>query len=215
MLQECHVLGYLKRRAEETSYLNHRERSSLLYTLGHLGEEGAEAIHSIISHTYNYRAEVTDRHIHRLPPWPISCPKLRMLHPEAIAFGSCKCEFKLRGRAYPTPVLFALKPSQVPVFKPQDGAAKRVSIPKRQKQQNDSSSPSLESQTAAAEQMVRKLFELKRSRREIDAAIRNLEAELLALFEGCGGEEIELSLGVLKRKKRGDGVDGWDFSIEV
>lgn len=116
-LEGCHVLGYLAQKSERTSYLNHRERWSLLCGLGHLGEEGRVALHAIIGHTYNYRREVTERNIERLPPWPISCPKLRELHPEAAAVGTCSCQFDLRGRGYPTPVLYALRPSEVPAFR--------------------------------------------------------------------------------------------------
>ena len=67
ILDGCRVLAHLARHAEATSYLNHRERTTLLCTLGHLGQEGAEALHVLIGHTYNYRAEVTTRHIGRLP----------------------------------------------------------------------------------------------------------------------------------------------------
>ncbi len=64
----------------------------------------APALHAIIAHTYNYSAATTDRHIDRLPEWPMSCPKVRELHPEAAAVArACSCRFDLRGRGYPTP----------------------------------------------------------------------------------------------------------------
>lgn len=116
MLEGCRVLAYLADKAERTFYLDHGERLALLCALGHLGEEGTEALHAIISHTYNYKRAVTERHARRCPPWPISCPKLRERHPEAVAREACHCPAKPRGRGYPTPVLLALKAQEIPVF---------------------------------------------------------------------------------------------------
>ena len=63
-----------------------------------LAEEGRAALHAIIGHTYNYRREVTERHVDKLPDSPMSCPKVRELHPQALAAGPCACRFDLRGR---------------------------------------------------------------------------------------------------------------------
>ncbi len=205
VLEGCHVLGYLAKKSRQTSYLNHRERWSLLCALGHLGEEGRSALHAIISHTYNYRAEVTGRQIERLPPWPISCPKLRELHPEAAAVGTCKCQFDLRGRAYPTPVLYALRVSEVPVFR---------ASPARPAASRDEAASEADTQRRAAEEKVGKIAELKRHRRGIEAALERLQSELATLFDNEKCETLQLSLGVLRRVRRGEG-EGWEFVIEV
>jgi hypothetical protein len=205
LLDNCHVLGYLAKKAEQTSYLTHRERWSLLCALGHLGDEGRVALQAIISRTYNYNAEVTGRHIDRLPPWPISCPKLRELHPEAVVAGTCKCQFDLRGKAYPTPLLYALRPSEIPVFRkpparaagPEDGAPSAASTLHQ-----------------GAEESIRRIAELKRHRRGIEAALDRLHSELAALFDGEKADTLQLSMGVLRRVQRSDGK-GWDFVIEV
>ncbi|MFN7961579.1 MAG: CRISPR-associated primase-polymerase type A1 [Thermoanaerobaculia bacterium] len=208
MLEGCHVLGYLARRARETSYLNHRERSSLLCTLGHLGEEGAAALHVIIRHTYNYRREVTQRHIERLPAFPMSCPKLKEMHPQAAALGGCTCDFSTRGRAYPTPLLLALKPSQIPAFQASaqsSGSGSSAAAP-----------PPEASVTAGgeAEQQVRRLAELKRHRRGLEAAIERTERELDQIFERAGTDRLVLTLGVLKRVVPAEGQRS-EFLIEV
>jgi hypothetical protein len=219
------VLGYLARRAEETSYLNHRERFSLLCALGHLGEEGAAALHAIISHTYNYRPEITSRYIGRLPPSPISCPKLRELHPEAAALGACKCEFDLRGRGYPTPLLFALAVSEVPAFRSAQGAAgsRRPTAGRADSGSRDTSSPAVSSPGAGAgaqdlrqeaEERLRKLTELRRHRQGIEASMARLRRELAELLETASTDTLEVSLGRLRRVRR-EGGDGWDFVIEV
>jgi group II intron reverse transcriptase/maturase len=221
MLEGCHVLGYLARRAEETSYLNHRERFSLLCALGHLGDEGAAALHAIISHTYNYRPEITTRYLGRLPPSPISCPKLRELHPEAAALGACKCDFDLRGRGYPTPLLFALPVSEVPAFRSAPGASgsRRPTAGRSV----GTSSPAVSSPRAGpgaqdlrqeAEERLHKLTEMRRHRQGIEAAIARLRRELAELFESASTDTLETSLGRLRRVRREAG-DGWDFVIEV
>jgi group II intron reverse transcriptase/maturase len=200
-----HVLGYLSRKAERTSYLNHRERWSLLCALGHLGEEGRAALHSIIGHTYNYRREVTERNIERLPPWPISCPKLRELHPEAAAVGTCSCQFDLRGRGYPTPVLYALRPSEVAAFRQRK---------ERETEKGEREKEASGGERQEAEDKVKKIAELKRHRRGIEAALDRLHEELAAVFEAAGAETLQLSVGVLRRVRREQG-EGWDFVIEV
>jgi group II intron reverse transcriptase/maturase len=205
MLEGCHVLGYLSLKSERTSYLNHRERWSLLCALGHLGEEGRAALHSIIGHTYNYRREVTERNIERLPPWPISCPKLRELHPESVAAGTCSCQFDLRGRGYPTPVLYALRPSEVPAFRQWKD---------REPRKGEGEKEAGGGEQQEAEDKVKKIVELKRHRRGIEAALDRLQGELAAVFEAAGSETLQLSMGVLRRVRRVEG-DGWDFVIEV
>ncbi len=214
MLDGCSVLSFLAQRSQRTAYLNHRERSTLLYTLGHLGAEGAAALHSIISHTYNYSRETTQRHIGRLPEWPISCPKLRELHPQAAAQASCACQFRLSGRAYPSPVLHALRASEISVFrrKPSPGKSTAAASGESAHSANRGNDSATSSQ--AAEEKVRKIAELKRHRRGIEASIQRLQEELSEVFESSGTESLQLSTGVLTRTRKQDG-EGWDFSIEV
>jgi hypothetical protein len=222
MLDGCHVLAYLARRAEETSYLNHRERSSLLYTLGHLGEEGAAALHAIIGHTYNYRPEITDRYLAKLPSHPMSCPKLKELHPEAAALGACTCEFDVRGRAYPTPLLFALKPAEIPAFRkpasarsaPEAGAGRGEANGRRSSANVRSGSPSGSDLARQAEEKVKKLGELHRHRRGVEASIERLHRDLAAIFDAAGTDALDLPSGRVRRLPRAQG-EGWDFVVEL
>lgn len=213
MLEGCHVLAYLAKRARDTSYLDHRERSTLLCTLGHLGEEGNAALHAIISKTYNYSRDTTDRHIARLPPWPISCPKVRELHPQALESGSCKCQFDIRGKGYPTPLLYALRASEVPVFRQMKPRFKGASPAKEEPRV---SRPTVKEQELhkEVEEKIRKIAELKRQRRKVDAAIDRINEEISALFDRGDTETLQLSMGLLKRVRRSDG-EGWEFVIEV
>ena len=197
--------GPMLAAARETAYLNHRERMTLLCSLGHLGEEGRAALHAIISQTYNYRQEVTDRHIGRLPPWPISCPKIRELHPEATASGACTCQFRLRAGGYPTPVLYALKPSQVAAFRDR----------RRKSEKKDPAAKARPGRKQAkGDQLIRKIADLKRQRRGIEGAIARVTGELAELFDAANSDTLALSIGTLRKVQASDG-ETWDFLIEV
>jgi len=117
LLEKCSVLRQLADRADKTFYLTHQERTVLLCTLGHLGDEGRAALHEIIGKCHNYRRETTDRYIAKMPASPISCARMRERLPQVTATADCNCLFRLRGRAYPTPILHVLKPSEIPVFR--------------------------------------------------------------------------------------------------
>ncbi len=218
LLEGCRVLGYLAKRAEQTSYLNHRERLTLLCCLGHLGDEGRAALHTIIGHTYNYRREVTDRHTDRMPEYPISCPKVRELHPEAGVEGSCACQFDLRGRGYPTPVLHALRPAEVPVWRQRKASRKPPSregaAGKSPPRQGNAGPGGGQPGGDRPEALVRKLAELKRHRRGLDGSIERLSRELAELFDERGADHLQLSIGTLRRV-RPEPTAGWVFSIEV
>ncbi len=198
LLEGCRVLAYLARRAEETAYLNHRERYTLLCTLGHLGDEGKAALHAIIGHTYNYRRQVTARHVKRLPGSPMSCPKVRELHPGALADGGCDCQFALRGRGYPTPVLHVLKPSEVAAFrKPAKVGGKGAS---RRPPARDR----VAEVRRRCEEKVRKIAELNRHRRGLDASVARIKRELAALFDEAGVDVLETATGTLRRRRDSD-----------
>lgn len=53
VLSGCNVIKYLVNKAKETHYLNNSERVTLLYTFGHLGQEGKEFLHKVISNCIN------------------------------------------------------------------------------------------------------------------------------------------------------------------
>lgn len=216
ILDGCRVLGDLERKARETFYLNHRERWTLLCTLGHLGDEGRSALHAIIANTYNYSAEVTARQIGRRPEFPMSCPKVRELHPESAALGACTCEFPSRGRCYPTPLLFALRPSQIPAFRRRrtDAAEKRRVPAAAQSGTLSAGSAAVTEDAFDADSILEKITELRRHRRGIDASLERLHRELLQKFESAGADTLPVRMGRLRRVRRGNG-EGWELVIEL
>jgi group II intron reverse transcriptase/maturase len=114
MIDGCRLLQHLVRAAQETKWLNHTSRLTLAYTLGHLGEEGAQAVHQIIAHTSNYNPAITEKWLKRVEPGhpPLSCYRIRDWHADIFPSVGCVCpKDKARGR-YPSPVWFALTPEE-------------------------------------------------------------------------------------------------------
>mgnify|MGYP001149285513 CR=1 FL=1 len=105
MLKKCKVLKYLSQKAKQELYLNHYERLVLLNTLGHIGEEGKKAIHTIISNCTNYSYERTEKWIRRMSKFPLSCPKIRDWLGDITSVVGCYCEFNLGKNEYPSPLL--------------------------------------------------------------------------------------------------------------
>jgi group II intron reverse transcriptase/maturase len=106
LLEKCNVLRYLYNKAKENHELSHTERLIILYTFGHLGDEGKEFIHHTMSLCTNYNFNYTQRWIKRLNKSknPISCVKIRDWLSDVTGALGCFCEFKLNKGEYPTPL---------------------------------------------------------------------------------------------------------------
>ena len=108
VLKGCRLMGYLCNRAVKTGYLTHFERLSVLYVFGHLGEDGKQFVHMVMSHTLNYQYNTTEHFIRLIPDKPISCVKLREQYKQITAECGCNCDFKRSKNCYPSPVLHAI-----------------------------------------------------------------------------------------------------------
>lgn len=109
VMDGCAVLQHLADKAAAVGHLDHAERLSLLYSLGHLGEAGRRAIHEIVGRCGNYSQVETSRQIGRLSGLPISCTRMREKHVTEELAPRCTCDFgdvRRRG-GYPTPLLHA------------------------------------------------------------------------------------------------------------
>jgi len=106
LLEECNVLSFLFNKAKENHELRHTERLVILYTFGHLGDEGKTFIHYIMSLCANYNYNYTQKWINRLDKNknPISCPKIRDWLSDITGALGCFCKFDLKKGEYPTPV---------------------------------------------------------------------------------------------------------------
>lgn len=109
VMEGCAVLTDLARKARATGHLDHSERLSLLYSLGHLGRPGERAIHAVISACQNYDPAETSRQIANMRGLPISCTRMREKHAGPALLPLCCCDFgdpRRRG-GYATPLLHA------------------------------------------------------------------------------------------------------------
>lgn len=112
MLVGCHVVGRLVAKAVETRYLPHPERVVLLYTLGHVGDEGRAYLHRVMAQTLNYDYGVTEKYIRKLKPSPISCARVQEVLADRPGHETCRCVFRLTRGSYPSPVLHAFGASR-------------------------------------------------------------------------------------------------------
>ena len=102
-------MKYLVNKSMSTGYLTHFERLSILNVFGHLGEDGKEFVHKVMSYTINYQYNVTQGFINRIMEKPVSCVKLREQYKLVSSEYGCNCAFKRTKNCYPSPVIHALK----------------------------------------------------------------------------------------------------------
>jgi group II intron reverse transcriptase/maturase len=106
LLEKCNVLRYLFNKAKDNHELRHTERLIILYTFGHLGDEGKKFIHYVMSLCPNYNFNYTQKWINRLDKNrnPISCAKIRDWLGDVTGALGCFCNFDLKKGEYPTPL---------------------------------------------------------------------------------------------------------------
>jgi hypothetical protein len=143
----------------------------------------------------------------KIPPSPISCPRIREIHPEITVTVGCDCRFRISGRGYPTPVLHALKPREIQGFRDRTSkqSASKPEVGKRVAEGE---------MLKAAQEIILKIAERKRQKRNLDAAIERLHQDLATIFETLGVDHLDLPMGVLRGVPREDGR-GLVFRIEV
>jgi retron-type reverse transcriptase len=110
VLEGCALLRHLADKAAAVGHLDHGERLSVLYSLGHLGPPGERAIHALIGRCQNYDPAETSRQVARMTGLPIGCTRMREKHATPELLPLCCCDFgdpRRRG-GYPTPVLHAV-----------------------------------------------------------------------------------------------------------
>lgn len=200
VLQSCNLIRYLCQKARTTHYLNHFERLTVLYVFGHLGDEGKEFVHRVMSLTLNYSYQVTQKFINRCPEKPISCLKLRDQYKQISAEIGCSCVFKRSKDCYPSPVMHALKKSDetsqitIPM-------SRTVTEKKKEKIKEELSLP------IKLQNIIEKIMELRKQNRAIGKSIQKYENELSEIFDENRTDSIEIKQGVLTRRKNGKNVE--------
>lgn len=206
VLEKCSLMRYLCQKAATTGYLSHFERMSVLYVFAHMGDEGKEFVHTVMGFTLNYQYNTTQKFILKLPEKPVSCVKLREQYKLITAEYGCSCNFRQTKNCYPSPVLHALKNSgedQTEITVPMSRTVSRAKEEKVYEELN------IHKQT---EKLAQKIVELKRQKRGLDKSIRKTESELQKIFDNAGIDCLEIEMGLLVRRKKGD---AYEWLIEL
>jgi len=206
ILKKCNLMCYLCQKASKTGYLTHFERQSVLYVFGHLGEDGQQFIHQVMSMTLNYKYSTTEKFIQRIPEKPVSCVRLRNQYKQITAEYGCSCTFKRSKNCYPSPVLHAIALSK--------NIESGITIPtsrtiSRENQQEVLNELNVHKK---AQELAKKILEMRKQKRNLDISIGKLERELEKLYDAADTDCIEIEIGMLVRKNRGKNTE-WVIEI--
>lgn len=206
VLANCNLVRYLCQKAKTTGYLSHFERLSILYVLGHLGEEGKNFVHTVMGFTLNYQYHVTEKFIQKLPAKPISCIKLREQYKQITAEYGCSCNFKRTKDCYPSPVLHAIKSSE--------DVAGDITIPTSRTLTKANEKKVIEEINIhkKVQELAGKIIEMKKQKRGIDKVIQKTENELERIYDQAGIDCLEVDMGLLVRRKK---EQGYEWLIEI
>lgn len=206
VLEGCNLMKYLVHKSMSTGYLSHFERLSILNVFGHVGTEGKEFVHKVMSFTLNYQYAVTQKFITRIPEKPISCIKLRDQYKQVTAEYGCSCVFKRTKNCYPSPVIHALRQS--------NDENREVTIPTSRTLSAAKKDTVYEELNVhvRVQDLAEKIVELKKQRRGIEKSIKKVEKDLVLMFDQANVDCMEVDMGMLIRRKRGD---GYEWIIEI
>lgn len=206
ILGKCNLMRYLCMKAVKTGYLTHAERLSVLYVFGHLGAEGHEFVHTIMSRTLNYQYNVTDKFIQRIPAKPVSCIKLREQYKQITAEYGCSCTFERSKNCYPSPVLHAIALS--------NHVNSEITLPTSRTLTKEKERKVLDEINIhkKAQELAGRILEMKKQKRGLDAAIVKVEKELEKIYNNAGVDCLELEMGMLVRRRT---ELGYEWLIEI
>lgn len=206
ILAKCSLMCYLCHKALKTCYLTHFERLSVLYVFGHMGENGQEFVHQIMSYTLNYQYNVTERFIKHIPAKPVSCIKLREQYKMITAEYGCNCNFRQSKNCYPSPVLHAIsRSSDLP---------EGITLPTSRTFTDEKAKKVIEEMNIhkRSQELASRILEFKKQKRGIDAAIHKVEKELERIYDNAGIDRLEVEMGLLARRKT---ENGYEWLIEI
>lgn len=206
VLDKCNLMRYLCQKSAKTSYLSHFERLTVLYVFGHMGDEGKDFIHRVMSLTLNYSYNTTEKYIQRRPDSPVSCVKLQDQYKMITAEIGCNCNFKKTKGCYPSPVLHAISHAQ------DDHTDITLPTPRTLTKENTSKVMDEINIHKKAQQLISRISEFRKQQRATDRNIRSLERELSALFDSAGVDALETDAGMLVRRRK---ENGYEWVIEI
>jgi hypothetical protein len=195
------VINYLVNKAIKTHYLNNSERVTLLYTLGHLGQEGKDFLHKVISNCINYDYDFTEKKIKKMKPYPISCPRIREKHEDFALDLGCNCNFKIPPKVYPSPVLHAFKRRNAWLFQPLSSSEGSTEA------QNNKVIPE------GISVKLKTYIELRNQLGGVEKSIQRIEEEMSSYFDKKGTDSIATEYGVLERRRKAGNKFEWVIKL--
>jgi len=197
LLSSCNVIGHLIKKAEDTHYLDNSERVTLLYTFGHLGQDGNDFLHKVISNCINYDHDFTEKKIRKIKPYPISCARIKEKHEDIALELGCNCHFKIPREGYPSPVLHAFKIKYgLKKWMPQSPLTNNGTVKQNGEVPDD------------INVKLKTYIELKKHLNGINRSIHRTEEEMASFFDNAGTDSLSTKYGLLvRRKKAGDKVE--------
>lgn len=195
LLSGCKVINHLVAKARDTHYLDNAERVTLLYTLGHLGQEGKDSLHKVISYCLNYDYDYTEKHIKKIKPYPISCARIQEKHEDIALDVGCNCTFRLPRKGYPSPILHAFQRTKV---WPPKGITYNLETVASAKE---------EETTTDINVKLKRYIEIKKQLAGIEKSLSRIEQEMSQFFDQAGTDTLLTEYGFLVRKKTANGLE--------
>lgn len=180
-------MHHLLNKARDTNYLAHMERVTLLYTFGHLGEEGKGFLHRVIGYCLNYNYDFTERQIRKIKESPISCARIREIHENILLSTGCPCRIKPPPKGYSSPVLYAYRKG----FNPQEKIKDREpGMDRTSLAPTPSSEPSKEQ---SINTVLKRYIELRKQQRGVERNLKECEGKMCEILSPGYGRGIQAS----------------------
>ncbi len=196
LINKCNIIKYLVNKAKEVHELNHIERLVLLYTFGHLNEDGKNYIHYLMSECSNYDYNFTQKWINRLEKNknPISCPKIRMWLNYITPSVGCYCEFDLKDNQYPSPIL------HIKEINKNDEAisyqnSKKLELEKFNIKEENKMDENFKNNINT---LLNEYLKLKKEKKIIEENLKNIEVQMKEIFEIQKIDSLETDYGLLR-----------------
>lgn len=187
LISKCEVLAYIVNKLTKSNDLNNDERITLKYSFGHLNN-GVEIVNSLLEQIPGIKE--TEFLKSKFSGNPISCPKIRKRLSEATMYLDCNCDFG-EIPTYPNPLLHLRE------------LHKADNAPLRRQ----------EAHAVRFQNTLQQYLKLKEEINERRLHLKEIEKFFHQYFDQQDMDEVQTSIGVLKRIFHPDGQ--YEFIIKL
>jgi len=183
ILSKCYAIKQIVDKITTSFQISNQEKLTIMYTLGHL-EDGSEVVNALLKKCLNIPP--SDYMKSSFSGNPVSCPKIRSRIKELLDLKKCNCQFSDLMNTYPNPLLHL-----------------------NAKEENLSIS---NIDQVKLKMIIDNYLQTKKELNDLTVKFKKQEQEIIKYFEQAGINEIETSIGKLK-KVESDGKIS--FSLEL